>query len=191
MRHFRRLVALCLVLATAAESWAEEKKTLAAYTGKISSLGIPAAALGPGWTGPTGLVVDDFQNVINCPDELKPVIEELKRSYAPIGVVGCADFTYRKKANPLHQVTLRIFVFDSEESCRDWWKKKYQYAGWENHYTAVQNVPYRALDSAQMTKRAVSFGNVWLTCGTLVQSDDHLKVLDLYVDEFSGHGKEE
>jgi hypothetical protein len=34
-----------------------------------------------------------------------------------------------------------------------------------------------------MKKRAVAIGNVWITCGTIAMTDDHLKVLDLYLDK--------
>lgn len=153
------------------------------YTGKVSALRVVAGSLGNDWTGPTGLVVDDFQDVAAIPPEDRQIVEELKKQVSPLGVVAVADYTYRKRSDPLHQITLRIFVFDSEKSCRDWWQKKHRFDGWEKLYSVVGGVPYDGLDSKEMTKRIVSMGNVWMTCGSLKKSDDHLKVLDLYVEK--------
>lgn len=151
------------------------------YTGKVSDLRIVAGSLGDDWTGPTGLVINDFQDVGTFPPEVRQVVEEMKRQASPLGVIATADFTYRRKSDSFDQITLKIFVFDSEKSRRDWWQKKYRFDGWEMLYSVVSDVPYDGLDSKQMTKRVVSFGNVWMTCGGLKKSDDHLKVLDLYV----------
>ncbi len=152
------------------------------YTGKVSALRIDAGALGSDWSGPTGLVVDDFQDVSAFPPEVRQVVEEVKKQVAPHGVVAVADFSYRRKSDTLDQITLRVFVFDTETACRNWWQKKYRFDGWEKFYSVVGGVPYDALDSKQETKRAISFGNVWMTCGSLKGSGDYLKLLDLTVE---------
>ena len=177
-----RLIALLIVL-NAAAVVAQDAKPAFHFSGKVSALAVPAERIGSQWEGPTGLVIDDFKDLSGQPEEVKEVAEELKKQVSTIGVVQTADFTYQKKFNALHQVTLRIFVFDSEASCRDWWKKKYQYDGWEKENMAVPGLPYQAADSKQMKKRAVALGNVWMTCGTITMTDDHLKVLDLYLDK--------
>jgi hypothetical protein len=170
-----------LTLCSLVAGGGEDTKPAGTYAGKVSDLSVPAEKIGDQWTGPTGLVIDDFQKLGDLSDDEKAIAEELKKQVSAIGVIATGDFTYRKKFNPLHQVTLRVFVFDSEQSCRDWWKKKYEYPGWETHYTKVDTVAYSALDSKEAPKRAVSFGNVWVTCGALQMTDDHLKILDLYV----------
>ncbi len=191
MKHsFTRFLALSLLLALASVARAEET-TAVLYTGKLSALSIPADALGADWTGPSGLVVNDFRDLSNCPIEVLPVIAALKKKYTLIGVLGCADFTYRKKANPFHQVTLRVFVFDSPKSCAKWCEKKYEYEGWEKHYTIVSGVSYKAVDSTQITKRAVWFGNIWMTCHTLTISTDHLRLLDSYLSKIGTPSGEE
>jgi hypothetical protein len=173
---------LAILLSTATIT-AQDAKPALHFSGKVSALAVPAERLGSQWTGPTGLVIDNFKDLSDQTEEAKEVAEELKKQVSAIGVVQTGDFTYAKKFNALHEVTLRVFVFDSEQSCRNWWKKKYQYEGWEKEYAAVVGVPYQAVDSKQGTKRAAALGNVWITCGALDKTDDHLKVLDLYLDK--------
>lgn len=158
-----------------------QEVTPGTYQGKVSALEIPAAELGNEWLAATGLVVDDFDDTTKFPAEVKDLVNALKGQVAELGVVATADFTYRKKLSPLQQVTVRVFVFDLEKSCRAWWQKKYQYDGWEKHYRVVPGDKHAAVDSKEMSKRAVAFGNVWLTSGTLGESKEHVKALDLYV----------
>jgi hypothetical protein len=175
----RLLLLIAFVVAPAAIVVGEEKSA-PLYTGKVSALAIPASELGEGWTGPTGLVVDDFADVGKYPADVQDLVEALKTQVSAIGVVATADFTYQRKLNPLQQVTVRVFVFDSEKSCRDWWQKKYQYEGWDKHYSVVPGDKHAAVDSKEMPKRAVAIDNVWLTSGTIGESKDHVKALDLY-----------
>ncbi len=79
------------------------------------------------------------------------------------------------------QVTVRIFVFDSEQSCLSWWKQKYQFAEAAKYYTDVADVPYRAVDSKESPKRAAALGNIWITSGATGTAVDHLKILDEYI----------
>ena len=181
-------ILLCLTLAARGSSGTS------GYPGKVSALRIDAATLGGDWSGPTGLVVDDFEDANAFPPDVRPVVEELKKLVSPHGVAAVADFTYQRKSDPLDQMTLRVFVFASEKSCRDWWQKKYHFDGWEKLYNVVDGVPYDALDSKQATKRAISFGNVLMTCGRLKESGEHLKLLTLAVAKVraasSGKAKE-
>jgi len=176
----RLLICIAFVFIPAADGIGEEVSSQL-YTGKVSALAIPPAELGTGWDGPTGLVVDSFADVSKYPADVQDLVEALKSQVSAIGVVATADFTYRRKLNPLQQVTVRIFVFDSEKSCRDWWQKKYQYEGWEKHYSVVAGDKHSAVDSKETPKRAIAFGNVWLTSGTLGESKEHVKALELYV----------
>jgi hypothetical protein len=174
-----------LFLGAACSCPGEEAKLSLLYTGKVSSLSLPGSELGEHWTGPSlsGLVVDDFKDLSSFADRARPLVEEMKKLVTPHGVVASADFTYRKNTNPPEQVTLRVFVFNTEDSCRKWWTKRYRYDGWEKHYTAVAEVPYDASDSKEMSKRAVAFGNIWMTCGTIDKTKDYIKVLDLYINK--------
>jgi hypothetical protein len=171
--------ALCVLALSASVHAAPDAPV---YHGKVSALSVASQSLGKDWTGPTGLVIDDFDDLSNVAREARAIAEALKKQVAPLGVVAVADFTYRRQSDPLDQVTLRVFVFDTEESCRDWWRKKYRAEGWEKAYTVVEGVPYDALDSKETTKRIVALGNVWMTCGSLKKSDSHLKLLDLCLE---------
>lgn len=151
------------------------------FVGKLSALSIPAEKLFGDWSGPTGLVVDDLNDLSDVPAEQRSLVESTKADFGKIGVVGIADFTYRSKKDAMHQITLRVFVFDSEQSCHAWWKSKYEYDGWEKHYVKVPSVPYKAVDSSQVTKRMVAMGNLWITSGALRKTDDHIKMLDVYI----------
>ena len=77
-------------------------------------------------------------------------------------------------------------MFDNEESSRKWWKTKYEYDGWEKHYTKVTGVPYACVDSTQMTKRILAMGNVWMTSGAPSKTEDHIKVLERYIEAVNG-----
>jgi hypothetical protein len=183
MNRLLTVIALVAVhaIVPAAMALGQEQATPRLFEGKVSALAIQPADLGDGWEGPTGLVVDDFSDLSKYPPDVKDLAEALKDQVTAIGVVATADFTYRRKLNALQQVTVRIFVFESDHACRDWWQKKYRYAGWEKHYNVVAGDEHSAVDSKEAPKRAVSFGNVWLTSGTLGESKAHLKALDLYV----------
>jgi hypothetical protein len=185
---FRQLLAGLLLLGIAATAFSEEGAAWS-YKGKVSALAVPAADLGEGWLGPTGLVVDDFDDTSKYPAEVQDLVKALKDQVSSIGVVATADFTYRKKLSPLHQVTVRVFIFDTEDSCRAWWQKKYKYNSWEKHYSVVPGDKHAVVDSKEMSKRAVAFGNVWLTSGTLGESKEHLKALELYVKKIESSAK--
>src|SRR4030095_2780580 len=95
-------LSLVIALLITARAFADERAQPAAtFKGKVSMLGIAASQLGSEWTGPTGLVIDDFKDLSNLSGEDKEVAEEVKKQVAAIGVVQTADFTYRKKLNPL------------------------------------------------------------------------------------------
>lgn len=179
MKRVLRLASALALLAIAVG--AEQEKSPASYHGNLSSLGISGGALQSDWTGPTGLVVDSFNQLDQFPPAIRPTVEQLKKQLAPLGVVGTADFTYRRKSKPLEQITLRVFQFDSEKSCADWWEKKYRHPGWEKFYKPVEGVLYKAVDSTELPKRAVAFGNMWMTCGSTRKTDDHLELLDLFI----------
>lgn len=175
---------LAVVLLTGGEPNREAASHPVKFDGKLSALSIPAEKLEGVWSGPTGLVVNNLNDLSDVPQEHRPLVEPMKAEFGKIGVVGMADFTYRWRPDVRHQITVRVFVFDNEESCRAWWKTKYEYAGWEKHYVRVAGVPYAAVDSTQMTKRIVAMGNVWMTSGALGKTDDHIKILENYIQAF-------
>ena len=58
--------------------------------------------------------------------------------------------------------------------------------GREKHYKPVEGVPYRAVDSTQTSKRAVSFGIYWLTSHQIHEGDDYLRILERYIAKIRG-----
>jgi hypothetical protein len=176
-----RLLAFLIVVVSGAQLAAQDAPLPSAFLGKVSGLKVTAERLGSEWTGPTGLVIDDFNDLSGLSRDEKSAAESLKPQVTPIRVTQTADFTYRKKDNPLHQITVRVFVFDSAKSCLDWWKQKYEFAGADKFYSAVAGVPYRAVDSKELPKRAASIGNIWITSGAAGTGDEHVKIMDEYI----------
>lgn len=181
MRRSFVLCSLALVVGVALAG--EDGADAPTFAGKVSTLRIEAAKLGPDWSGPTGLVVDDVRNPPELPAELRPVYEALKKQLGSQGVAATADYTYRRKSDPLAQATLRIFIFDDEAKCRAWWAAKYCGPGAEAEYRAVPGVGDEAFDAKSASKRAVRVGNVVLTGGSLKSTDDALMVVGLYLEK--------
>lgn len=146
---------------------------------RLSDLSVPAETLGVGWVGPTGLVIDDIDDPPTTTDELKNVIEGLRKQMRPLGVKGTADFTYRNTADPLGQVTLRVFRFETEEQCRKWMTTKYQFPGWETKYKKLEVDGDLAFDSLEVKKRIICVGRLWITAGSMGNDDTHLKALEV------------
>jgi hypothetical protein len=146
---------------------------------KVSQLAVPAGKIGPDWSGPSGLVVDD----INSPPlEAKDLADTFQKQMKPAGVRALADFTYHKKRDPMHMVTLRVFVFKTEDQCRQWMKTKYQFAGWEKKYKKLEDKDMVGFDSLEMRKRIVAVGSLWITAGTIAEDDEYLKILGLLLE---------
>jgi hypothetical protein len=183
---FMRMMCLPAVLVPSTEPMKDVAASFVDFKGKLSTLSIPADKLEGGWTGPTGLVVNKLNDLSDVPGDQRSQVAALMAQIPKVGVVGVADFTYRRKSDPMQQVTVRVFVFDNAELCRGWWKSKYEYDGWEKHYTKVSGVPYAAVDSTQMAKRAVVMGNVWMTSGTISKTDEHIKILERYIEAVTG-----
>ena len=146
---------------------------------KASHLRPAPGDLGPDWTGPSGLILDDLDHPPPADGVDASTLNMLREQMKPLGVCSLADFTFRRKDRPQEQVTVRVFVFASEEQCRDWIRKRYQNTGWEKHYRRVDGAWDTGLDSLEMRKRIVASGRVWITSGTVSGQVDHLKALDL------------
>ena len=184
MNRFRLPVAVLLIgLAVTATPHADKAKV--SYSGPVSALRIPADALGPDWTGPTGLAVDKLNEFGRQPADIRPILEDLWKQLSPLGIVAAGDFTYHNRSNARAEVAVRVFLFDSEYSCREWWAKKFHGAGWERQYRIVTDAPYDAVDNIASNKRSLRFGNVLITSGSIQDDsgDGHLRAADLYVEK--------
>ncbi len=185
MARFTTLLLVALPLTFLAGP-GDANETPFVFTEDVSDLSIRASEVPGVWEGPTGIMFDDLSDLDNAPDALKPIGEKLYEQLTPIGITGCADFTYMNPTDLSRMVVVRVFVFDSEESCNAWWSKKYENEKSKPLYEPVGGVEYRAIDSIQMTKRIVSLGNLWITCHQLGDNDDHLKILAAYLDRIRG-----
>jgi hypothetical protein len=107
--------------------------SLSAYGGKVtvSQLAVPAEQIGADWIGPTGLVIDYIDAPPAAAKDVADVIAGLQKQMKPLGVKGTAEFTYCKKTNPMQRVTLKVFLFKTEDQCKQWMKTKYEFPGWE------------------------------------------------------------
>lgn len=150
---------------------------------KVSLFAVPVEKVGADWTGPTGLVIDDIETPPPADKNAAELVAGLQKQMKPLGVKGMADFTYRKKSDPLQQVTLRVFAFKTEEQCNQWMKTKYQFPGWEKKYKKIADKDVIGFDSLEMRKRIVAVGALWITAGTIAENNDYLRVLDLLLEQ--------
>lgn len=138
---------------------------------KISDLNLPPDILEGKWEVSPGFRVDDLSDLSGLKGQEKVTAETLGKQLLPLGIRSAGDFSLLSGSNV---VTVRIFIFEKAPQCRAWWKKKYQYEGWEEHYRAVSADSWLAFDSLQMNKRVMAFGNVWVTTHQLEDGNEHL-----------------
>lgn len=153
------------------------------YRGKVRSLAPAPAVLGKEWVDATGVVIEDFADLLSHPAETRPLVEALRQQMEPLGIRKAADFSFRVPDEPWRFVILRVFVFETPELCAQWWGKKYRHAGWEKFYKPVEDAAYAAVDSTELPKRAAAIGNVWMTCQSNKDPDDHLLVMSACVEK--------
>ena len=152
-----------------------------------TTLKLSAKALGDGWTGPTGIVVDSFDAA--PPEGMKQAaLDVMKMQMAPQGIRSVGDFTYRRSDNPLRQVTVRIFIFESEAKCQRWIDTKYRGPGAERRFKKL-DADGNTLENAVRKQRICARGRVWMTCSTTQQNEDHLKFFDSYRSKIEKHLK--
>jgi hypothetical protein len=82
----------------------------------------------------------------------------------------------------LDSVTVKVFLFNDAESCRKWWEKKYRHDGWEKYYRVVESKFGAAVDSLEINKRAITFGNVWITTQQNQPGDLHHKAAEFVIE---------
>jgi hypothetical protein len=146
-------------------------------TPRLAAVELPASVLGAGWEVSPGVRIDDLEKVEALEEPVRSLARTLKAQLAPLGVRGVADYTLVRAEFPLNTVTVRVFVFRDADRCRAWWREKYQFEGWEAQYRPVASDRSVAVDSLQGKKRAVAFGNVWITAHQLGAGEEHLVAL--------------
>lgn len=154
-------------------------------TRKLTEVQLPPAVLGVGWQPSPGIRVNDLSNLeaIGAPERAS--VEPLAKQLVPLGVRSVGDYSLVTSSSPLNMVTVRVYVFTSVDQCRSWWAKKYQGQGWEKLYKVVASERFVAVDSRETNKRALAFGNVWLTAHQLGKGDEHLKALTAVVESLT------
>jgi hypothetical protein len=160
-----------------------QPKPAAFYRGRVSDLAPAPAVLGEKWIKATGLVIEDFSDLESQPVAVRSIVKKLRKQIEPIGVRKAADFSFRVPDEPSRFVTLRVFVFDTPESCAQWWAKKYRHDGWEKFYQPLEGKPYEAVDSKEIPKRAAAIGNVWMTCHDLDDNGDHITIMEACIEK--------
>lgn len=165
-----------LVFAT---SWASES---APFRPVLTEIQPACSALGQGWQREYGLRIDDLSELQSLSSNELEVAKALRDQVQPLGIIGVADYSCSKQGEPLDITTVRVFVFQSSARASDWWESKYQFDGWEKHYTSPANAKHAALDSTQIPKRVVLAHNLWITSHHIQTGDEHLVLLDHILD---------
>ena len=140
----------------------------------VSSIELPASTLPGKWKVIKGLRVDNLKNLEDVAESQRQTVENLAKQLLPLGIQSAADFTLSSADFPLNTVTVKVFIFNNSEQCQSWWEKKYQYAGWQQHYQQAEQAGMLRVDSLQMNKSAVAFSNVWLTTHQLQGGTEHI-----------------
>jgi len=181
------MIALVLMLPGLLHPDEPEPSTIwkTAVTKKPTEVKLPTTILGKGWQPSSGLKIDDLTKLESLGERERKAAEELAKQTVPLGIRAVGDYSLAKIGFPLNMVTVRVFVFTDTDQCRAWWTKKYRYDGWEKHYRPVASDRFQAVDSHQENKRAVAFGNVWLTASQLGKGDEQLKALTAVIDSLT------
>lgn len=156
---------------------------------KVAEIDLPASVLDGNWKQQAGLKVNDLSDLSDLAPPMQKIVAGLAKQFEPIGVRSVADYTLVNIDIPLNTVTVRVFVFDNATKCKDCWKKKYEYEGWEKHYTKIDSNSARIVSSTQTNKMAMAFGNVWLTTHQLGKGEDHITAANHVLKLLTGGAK--
>jgi len=154
----------------------------AVYRPTLSSIELPGDLLGPEWKRGEGLKVDSFDELDSLSRVERSMATVLAKQMGPLGVVGVGDYSLARKGSPSNIVTVRAFVFVDAERCRAWWNLKYQRQDWRDHFRPIELPDAVAVDSIGSRKRAMAFGNIWLSAHHLGEGDEHLQALAVVRD---------
>ena len=139
--------------------------------------------LGLDWSDEYGIRIDDWSKLSRLSNAEREVAGTLKKQLQPLGIASAADYSCARSEAPLDVVTVRVFVFENQQRASDWWRKKYEYENWEQHYAKVTGAEFSTVDSKQMVKRAILFGNIWITTHHIREGQEHLALLESILEQ--------
>jgi len=171
---------------TRTSSWDTENKTDKSIFPILSELKQDCDTLGKSWEKSYGIKVDKLTDSTPLTEQEKKQIKPIKNQFQRLGITAFADYTCMYKGTPLNTVTVKVFVFKNTRRALNWWERKYQYNAWEKHYTKTTNTPYLAVDSKQLTKRAMLFNNLWITTHHLKTGKEHIILLGNILNKLRG-----
>lgn len=175
MSQHLKLLRICAALTAVAWVHFAHADMPVAASIKLSEVKLPASTLKGEWETLAGFVVDDFGDLSTMAPSQLATAEALKKQLTPLGIVAAADYSLNQSGTSLNVVTVRVFRFSSAQLCEQFFKKKYEYPGWQEHYRSVpgaQNLV--VLDSTQMNKRIFRYGSVWITAHQLGEGSEHV-----------------
>ncbi len=151
---------------------------------KLSSLAPCNATLGEGWHGPSGLVVDDVNDLSSLNAEERRIAAAVAKQAIPERIIAFADFSYTRKDVP-RIVTVRVFVFENADAAQAWWRKKYEVQGWETFYEKTTGLADLSVKSKELPKEMVLKDNVWITSHQLHMGDEFHRALLHYLKQIT------
>lgn len=135
-------------------------------------------AIGADWQESYGIKIDDLSSLRGLTSNEREIAQTLRKQLQPLGIKAAADYSCAKSELPLDIVTVKVFVFENPTLATDWWRRKYEYEEWEQHYTKPPEGEYPTVDSTQLPKRAILFGNLWITSHHIRPGNEHIVMLD-------------
>jgi hypothetical protein len=154
-------------------------------TSPLRDIELPADLFGPGWRRLGTVRIDDFNKLDELGEAEREQAKLLKPQLVPQGIRGAADYSFGRTEPPLDSVTVKVYLFKDAETCRSLWNKKYRYDGWEKSYRTAESKYGTAVDSLQVNKRAVLFGNVWITAEQLRPGELHYKAAEYVIEKLT------
>ena len=135
------------------------------------------------WKVSEGIKVDSLSDLSGVAKINLKSVEQLRSKIQPLGINAMGEYSCVVSSGGINIVTVKVFVFGSQDKAEAWWGKKYEYKGWEEHYSKVKGIKTLGVDSKQLKKRAILLNNIWITTHHIKHGDEHLTLLDSIVEK--------
>lgn len=154
------------------------------YTGRVADLAVDAKNIGPAWLRRPSIIVEDPKSPPKVNKDQERVLEDMLELMGNEPIRSAADFSYGTAGEKdFDTLTLRVYVFESKDAARKWWKASFQYHRWEDRYRQVDGYGDEAVDSLRRNTRIVRQGNVVLSCSQTLGWDASHRVLGLLCEK--------